>query len=119
MIMSFINQIYPAEELANTNWTRVHLFYTLFTAIGHGLYGIVGLHSNRRPNVNASILPRARVVLDDISERYDRYTAERVPDLEVPRDFAQFLERSRRATTDTAARIDRANFVCEKLVEAF
>jgi hypothetical protein len=63
-------------------------------------------------------VPRVRVVLDDISERYDRYTAERVPDVEVPRDFAEFLERSRRATTDTAARIDRTNFVCGKLIEA-
>ena len=42
-VMAYINAIYPPEELASTNWTRLHLFYTLFTSVGHGLSGLEGL----------------------------------------------------------------------------
>ncbi|NIT60165.1 MAG: DUF262 domain-containing protein, partial [Aliifodinibius sp.] len=47
-IMSYIREIYPPDELAQTNWSRVHLFYTLFTVIGHCLYGLDGLDTEVR-----------------------------------------------------------------------
>lgn len=117
-VMAYINAIYPPEELASTNWTRLHLFYTLFTSVGHGLSGLEGLDPAVRPRLTIAKVARTRVVLDDISERYDRYTEREAAEGDIPRDFAQFIDRSRRATTDTGARIERSNFVCRKLYEA-
>lgn len=117
-IMSFIGAIYPAPELATTNWARVHLFYTLFTVIGHAMYGLGGLKNTPRPEINAKNVKQIRVVLDDISSKYDYYTEEKIADEKVPRDWADFIQRSRRATTDTGARTGRAEFVCKELAKA-
>ncbi|MGA8549146.1 MAG: DUF262 domain-containing protein [Stellaceae bacterium] len=116
--MAFVNAVYSTEELENTNWSRIHLFYTFFTSLAHSLFGLKGPSSEARPKLDKKDVPSVRVVLDDISAKYDLYTSERVIDSDIPRDFAEFVERSRRATTDTAARIDRTNFVCRKLLEA-
>ena len=47
-IMSYIGAIYDPMELASTNWSCIHLFYTLFTVIGHLLYGVKGLDDDLR-----------------------------------------------------------------------
>jgi len=115
-IMALVNAIYSPDELGNTNWARVHLFYTLFTSLAHTKFGIKGLNQGLRPTIDRANLGRVRVVLDDISEKFDRYTTEREVQ-DVPRDFAEFIDRARRRTTDTAARIDRSNFLLRKLAE--
>jgi hypothetical protein len=114
-IMSYIGEIYPSEEIKNTNWKRVQLFYTLFTSIGHSLYGLGGLDEVDKPNINKKNIGRVRVVLDEISSKYDEYTEEK--DAFVPVDYKEFISYSRRGTTDTGARISRTKFVCEKLSE--
>jgi hypothetical protein len=114
--MSHIGEIYPPEELLNTNWSRIHLFYTLFTSITHCLYSLVGLDKNIRISLKRKQLGKVRVCLDQISARYDEVTAD-MDNPNAPKDYKQFIARSRRATTDTASRIDRANFVCKKLQE--
>lgn len=113
-IMSHIAAIYSPEDIAHTNWRRVHLFYTLFTAVGHCLYGLEGLDAGLRAPLTSRLVGRFRVILDEISLRYDQLT--KGPDSrEVPGDYAKFIDYSRRRTTDTAARVGRANFVCGKL----
>lgn len=115
-IMAVIAEIYPAKELANTNWARVHLFYTLFTAIGHGLYGLRGADAAFRPDVGKAARGKLRISLDNISAQYDKYV-EMLPNTEgTPTDFADFIQKSRRATTDTGSRTARTNFVCRRLV---
>lgn len=116
-IMSFLNAIYSPESIEQTNWSRIHLFYTLFVTLAHGLYGIKGLESKLRPPVNTDNTMRLRVILDDISERYERYTTLSYNTDEIPRDFAEFIDRSRRATTDTNSRTLRSNFVAKFLCE--
>lgn len=116
-IMSYVGQIYPAEELANTNWSRIQLFYSLFTAIGHGLYNLQGLNPDLRFAVNSNTVGRIRVCLDEISAKYDTYS-EDLDNPDVPIDYREFIDRSRRRTTDTGSRVVRANFICTKLVEA-
>ena len=49
-VMSYLSEIYPAVELSKSNWSRYHLFYTLFTVVGHGLYGLGGLDGAPRPH---------------------------------------------------------------------
>lgn len=115
-IMSYIGSLYPAEELKGTNWNRTQLFYTLFTTVGHSLFGLKGLENAPRPNLTDKNIGKARIVLDEISLKYDEYTEDK--DASVPSDYKDFINYSRRGTTDTSARIYRAKFTCEKLNEA-
>jgi hypothetical protein len=116
-VMSYIGNIYPAEQLAETNWSRVHLFYTLFTAIAHNLYGLQGVNTNCRATIDKKSIGRLRVALDQISAMYDE-VSEDMDNESYPTDYKQFINWSRRATTDTATRINRTQFVCEKLKTA-
>lgn len=113
-IMSYIGAIYPSAELKNTNWKRTPLFYTFFTSIGHCLYGLKGLENTPRPKLSEKIVGKIRVALDEISLKYDEYTEDK--DAEVPAEYKDFIYYTRRGTTDTAARISRADFVCKKLI---
>jgi hypothetical protein len=113
-IMSFIGKIYPAEELALTNWARIHLFYTLFTAIGHNLYGLEGINKKYRSTINKNLIGKLRVAFDQISAKYDE-VSEDMESEHQPADYKQFITWSRRATTDTKTRINRTDFLCKKL----
>jgi len=116
-IMSYIGAIYPSSQISLTNWSRVHLFYTLFTVVGHALYGLKNFSKAPRPKLTAGNVGKVRVILDDISSRYDLYTESKIEE-SIPKDWAIFIERSRRATTDTGARLDRTKFVCDQLAKA-
>jgi hypothetical protein len=113
-IMSYIGTIYPPEELVGTNWSRIQLFYTLFTAIGHCLYGVGGLDKAPRSKLSLSKVGQVRVCLDEISATYDTVTAD-IDNPSAPKDYKNFIDRSRRRTTDTASRVERADFVCRKI----
>lgn len=116
-IMTYVGAIYPPHDIAQTNWSRIHLFYTLFTALGHCLYGLEGLDPSLRAPLNEKLVGRYRVTLDEISLKYDEVAKELDSD-STPEDYRRFIDFSRRRTTDTAARIARANFVCGKLKAA-
>ena len=117
-IMSYIGAIYSPDQLVNTNWSRIHLFYTLFTSIGHCLYGIRGPKPELRVPINNKSIGKLRVQFDEISFRYDE-ASEHIEDNDFPPEYKHFIDLSRRRTTDTLARIERTNFVCEKLFNAF
>ncbi len=112
--MSFIGAIYPPEELAGTNWSRIHLFYTLFTAIAHCLFGLGGLSNSVRCKLTKAKVGQVRVSLDEISARYDDVAAD-MDSPSAPKDYKSFITRSRRGTTDTVSRVERAEFVCRKI----
>lgn len=112
-IMSYINEVYPAIELASTNWKRPQLFYTLFVSIGHCLFGIDGLDEAPRAKINLKTIGKIRVILDEISLKYDEFTED--AQAEIPSDYKDFINYTRRGTTDTVARVTRAIFVCNKL----
>jgi len=116
-VMSFIGSIYKPEELKNTNFSRQHLFYTLFTSIGHLLYGLKNLNSKLQKNITEKTIGKLRVGLDNFSAQYDEITAN-IDDPESPKDFKEFINYSRRATTDSGARVYRSNFLCKKLIES-
>ena len=113
-IMSYIGNIYPPEEILETNWSRVHLFYTFFTSIAHFLYGLKSIDSNLKTTIKKSDIGKIRVCLDGISSKYDKYAAN-LDDENIPKDYRQFITRSRRGTTDTASRIERTIFLCNKI----
>lgn len=115
--MSYIGAIYPPDELSGTNWSRIHLFYTLFTAVSHCLHGLGGLDHSPRPKLTQSKVGQLRVCLDDISTTYDDVAAD-LNDPSAPNDYKQFINRSRRGTTDTISRVERAHFVCKKIKQS-
>jgi Protein of unknown function DUF262 len=114
--MSYVGEIYTHQDLANTNWSRIHLFYSLFSSISHGLVGVRNLDPALRPRLSPASIGRTRVKLDEISARYDAYTSKN-GEADAPPDYREFIERSRRGTTDTGARVFRSNFICGKLLE--
>ena len=114
-VMAFVGSIYPADEVANTNWSRVQLFYTLFTSIAHCLYGLKGLDDVPRAKLAKNSTGKARVCLDNITSLYDTYSGD-LEDSAVPNRYRRFINQARRGTTDTGARRARAEFVCEELV---
>jgi len=117
VIMSYIGAIYSAQELKNTNFSRIQLFYSLFTAIGHLLYGVVGLDVNLTKTISEKSVGKIRVALDNVSALYDEIT-DNIDSPQYPKDFKDFISATRRGTTDTAARILRGNFLVQKIIDA-
>jgi hypothetical protein len=116
IVMSYIGSIYPAKELNQTNWSRIQLFYTLFTSLGHCLYGLKGLDPKKRITINEKMTSKLRVQFDEISSAYTE-AAEAMDrgNPEAAKEYREFVNWSRRGTTDTGSRVGRANFVCSKL----
>lgn len=114
-IMSIIGSIYPANELANTNWKRPQLFYTLFVSIAHILKNLNGLLAIENITISEKNTGKIRSILDEISSKYDYFTEEN--DIEIPADYKDFINYSRRGTTDSIARITRANFLSKKIID--
>jgi hypothetical protein len=112
-VMSYVGAIYPAKEVENTNWSRPHLFYTLFSVVTHALLGVHNLENLKRPVLKQDGIGRWRSALDEISANYDAFTDSEGKN--VPADYARFIDYSRRRTTDTEARLERAKFVIQKL----
>lgn len=116
LVMRYISSIYPSEEIQHTNWSRIHLFYTLFTSIAHLQFGLTGLDPSLRKQFMQHQIGKIRVRLDEISSTYDDVAANMEDDTK-PENYKRFITWSRRGTTDTTTRINRANFVCEKLIK--
>jgi hypothetical protein len=115
-VMSFIGSTYKPEELRNTNYSRTQLFYSLFTAIGHLLFGLDGPEKVKKTITEKSV-GKIRVALDNVSATYDEI-AENMDSPDYPKDFKEFINASRRGTTDTGARILRTNFLVKKITDA-
>ena len=107
-IMSVVGEIYNPRDLKNTNFRRIHIFYSLFCSIGHCLYSLRGLEEAPRADVIKN-LSKIRVRLDEMSYRYDED--------DPSKEYQAFIDASRRATTDSSRRIFRSKFICEKLDE--
>lgn len=95
--LDFIVEMYPSEDLKLTNYKRIHIFYSLFCAVYHHLYGISNLNAPRRPGLKKKA-GKARIALDDFSAKYDAEA----------KSLEKFIEASRRGTTDTGNRLYRA-----------
>ena len=106
-ILDLIMQIYSAEEIKATNYRRIHLYYSLFCALFHCVYGVHNVNATRT-KITSNRLSKIKLALDNFSALFD----EEDPELE------DFIEASRRATTDQSARIFRAEVICEEIAYA-
>lgn len=104
-----INGIF-GSELAISELRRIHLFYTLFTAVYHIKFGI--------PDVDKPTVGIAEIDYPKVFARLDKINSimatEDVKSLEE--NELQFLEDSRRATTNTTVRKRRTEFLIDLIL---
>lgn len=109
-VMITINKLYP-EGLRNSNFNRIHLFYSLFTAVYHLQFGLKDMNIQIRQITENDIAK-----ISSIFEKVDEiFTIEDVRMLSASEE--KFLENSRRATTDKSVRFHRTHFLLELLEE--
>lgn len=104
-VMDTISRLFP-EGLAGTEFARVHLFYSLFVSVAHCLYGISGLGSRVSALNSSAAIEHARNGLDRVGEMFES------PDIASlePKE-REFIQDSRRATTDEPVRERRSLFL--------
>ena len=106
--ISVISNVFD-DDLKSTEFKRIHLFYTLFTAIYHMLYGIKNIESEHK-KIPEKDYPKIRNVLERVDVIFN------IEDITVlNKDEIQFLNDSRRATTDTTVRLRRTEFIVNLL----
>lgn len=102
-IIEKLQQIYP-EGLSDTEFHRLHIFYTIFVFVAHRMYGVPGL-----PPESACVPLQIEVIRDRL-ERVDELFSEEDVTRLSPKE-REFLDDSRRATTDEAVRKRRTEFL--------
>lgn len=110
--------IFPDGELSQSAWRRKHLYYTLITVVGHIQSGIGGLNET---NLDPKILTetsKVRSILNSIGADHEKYTPQPMRSL-APEHLRDFIRNSTLATTDTKARLERANYIISELEGAF
>lgn len=102
--LALMNQMFT-EGFRASEFRRVHLHYSLFTAVYHMAYGLPHMLPSPIP-LSALNLQQVRFRLDHVEEVF---ATEDVKTLS-PRD-GQFLNDSRRATTDASVRERRTKYL--------
>jgi hypothetical protein len=102
-IIIAIAELYP-EGLADTEFHRPHLFYSLFTAVGHRVRGLPNISNDLRA-IGSSVQSTRNKL-----ERVEEIFAADDP-AALTKGEQQFLEDSRRATTDEKVRLRRTVFL--------
>jgi hypothetical protein len=106
--MSLIGEIYPAKDISRTNFRRVQLFYSLFACVAHSLIGIKNFRTDLRISSIKSKSKKLRVLLDDLSDRYDKE--------DQNKEIQELIDASRRGTTDPKRRTRRSEIISKFLI---
>lgn len=111
-VMSAIDSVF-GDSLAYSEFRRIHLFYTLFTAFYHALFGLKGVQIPR-PMIDLANKDR---IMSELSHVDQIFATKEEGGTLLPED-AQFIDDSRRATTDAPVRTRRTQFVLRLLTNA-
>jgi hypothetical protein len=103
--ISTIAKLYP-EGLSSTEFSRPFMFYSLFTSVAHCLYGLPRLTVPRINLKSDAVAEASRNGLDRVGELFESRDIG-----SLKRDEQQFLQDSRRATTDESVRERRTRFL--------
>jgi hypothetical protein len=109
-VIERIAVLFP-EGLSDSEFRRVHIFYSLFTAVFHCLYGLPDFEDAKkvpipRVCIEAEVeIQRARNGLDTVAGLFEAEPGT------VTGEAAQFLQDSRRATTDEPVRERRSAYL--------
>lgn len=93
------------EGLKHTQFKRIHLFYTIFLSIYHTNFKLKDIDTDKKKILPAKY-EKAKNKLTDLNDLFDSGLHD-----DLSKEEVQFLEDSRRATTDTAVRIRRTKFI--------
>lgn len=97
------------SRLKSSEFRRVHLFYTLFTAFYHRTFGLPELDPSPGP-FSENQYPRVANALGKVDEIFAE------PDVkQLAEDEIQFLQDCRRATTDSTVRLRRTKYILSLL----
>lgn len=97
--------------LPDSNFKRKHLFYSLFTAVYHFLYGLPNFNVTRK-SIKVADYPQIRGQLAQVDAIFKKNPDQR------NRKERNFMDAARRATTDASVREYRTKFVCELINSA-
>lgn len=104
-VITTISRMYP-EGLSDTEFRRPHVFYSLFTAVFHRLYGLPNIPEFKPSPLVGATLETARNGLERVEELFE------AKDLSaLKKDEQQFLQDCRRATTDETVRLRRTKYL--------
>lgn len=95
------------NELKDTEFRRIHIFYTLFTCFYHLEFGLPGLNKPRI-GINEAVYPKIASRLDNINSIFAADEFQHLNSQEI-----KFLEDSRRATTDKPVRQRRTEYLVD------
>lgn len=104
-VIVMISKIFP-EGLGETEFSRPFLFYTLFTTIAHCIHGLPNFIPTKVALTSDADIEKARNGLDRVGELFGIKDAAQLNEKEQ-----QFLQDSRRATTDPKVRERRTEFL--------
>lgn len=104
-VINAMGALFP-EGLSGTEFSRPFMFYSLFTAVTHCLQGLPGMEVARFALDTDAKIQRARNGLDRVGALFETTS---IGSLIEPEQ--QFLQDSRRATTDPAVRKRRTKFL--------
>lgn len=112
--ISLINVIFESG-LRQTEFRRVHIFYTLFTSLYHIQYGIPGINDSIY-NINPNDVSQIAKIAHSLERVSYIFEADEETKKTLPTKELQFLEDSRRATTDASRRLSRTEFLISLIV---
>ncbi len=105
LVIAKIVELFP-EGISDSEFHRIHVFYSLFTTVAHCVYGLPGLHAERPKLFTVAEISTARNGLDRVAGIFSEDDAE-----QLSREERQFLQDCRRATTDEPVRERRTKFM--------
>lgn len=97
-------------RLKDSNFSRVHMFYTLFSLVLHSQHGLEGFKGLRIKNIEKHAVEVGNL-FDAMDILWDKDESEWTP------AEAKFMTDARRATTDAVVRENRLKYVTEKLAQ--
>jgi hypothetical protein len=95
------------EGIKHTPFKRIHLFYTIFTSLYHSKFGLKQF-DKQQIVIPLNKYERVKTTLTGLNALFDI-----VPFQNMNVGQIQFLEDSRRATTDTKVRVRRSEFIVD------
>ena len=108
-ILSLISKIFN-NNLSKREFRRTHVFYSLFMSLYHQQYGVRNIQK-QRVEIHDNNIPKISQKLERVDYIFSEDNLENLNDQDI-----QFLTDCRRATTDTAVRIRRSEYLLDLMV---
>lgn len=115
-VVYVISCMFPSG-LRNTMFSRIHIFYSLFTALYHIMYGLpnIDIQSSLCTDFNEGKINQMTNKLNRVDEIFEMFLDQRGD--ELSQEDKDFIDYSRRATTDKSKREFRTKYIVRLLLQ--